>query len=111
MTGHNPCPPALVTLSGRSARARDPARPVADALLELLELGKRPSVARDQMVSPSSVDLEDSFVAGPEGDFGELALEGDEKLLGHPRRAEEPAAAGTVRDLDARHAERARATA
>src|SRR5258705_10441081 len=112
MTGRtwarSPASPSAVGVPQRAIR-RDP---VADALLELLELGKpalggtRPDGLAIQR------DLEDSFVAGPQGDFRELTLERREQLLRHPLRAEKPAPAGAVRDLDARHAgARQRATA
>jgi hypothetical protein len=82
--------------------------PVADALLQLLELGEASfGVPRPDRLAVD-VDLEDAFLARPERHLGELALEGDEKLLSHPRRAKEPAAARAVGDSDARHA---RATA
>src|SRR5688500_9752869 len=77
---------------------------VADELLELLELGKA-SLGRPRPDhGVVELDLEDAFSARSQGDLGQLTLEGDEELLGHPGRAEEPAASGAVRDPDAGHA-------
>src|SRR5829696_4794036 len=77
---------------------------ISNELLELLQLGK-PTLARarpDHLTVERH--LEDALISRTQRDFGELPLEGDEQLLRHPRRAQEPAAAGTVGDLDARHA-------
>src|SRR6476661_1028993 len=78
--------------------------PVAHALLELLQLRESAFGGAGPDGLAVEGDLEDAFVAGPERDFRELALERREELLRHPRRAEEPAAARAVCDLDARHA-------
>src|SRR5262245_55325882 len=76
-------------MTGRTSARRPPSRsavgvperafrrdPVADALLELLELGE-PALggARPDGLTVQG-DLEDSLVAGAQGDFGELPLEG-----------------------------------
>ena len=92
--------PGPIGVTERSLR-RDA---IADELLELLELRKAPLGCTRPYHRIVELDLEHPLRARTQRDLGELALESDEELLGHPRRAEKPAAFGAVRDPDAGHA-------
>jgi hypothetical protein len=78
--------------------------PIADELLQLLELGEPPAIGARPERDVVERDLEHSLVAGPQRHLGELALEGHEELLRHPGGAEQPPAAGAIGDADDGHA-------
>jgi hypothetical protein len=76
--------------------------PVAHELFELFDV--RESALRragpDQLIIHAH--LEDTTVAGSEGYFSQLLLEGREQLLRHPRPPQQPAALRAIGDEDAR---------
>src|SRR5262249_37780096 len=75
---------------------------VADAALELGQVGEAALLLARPDRLALGADLEHAAVAGHERDLAELGRERRQELLRHPSGAQEPPALGAVLDLDAR---------
>lgn len=75
---------------------------VADALLELLELGKAAfRLPRPDRLA-AEAHFEDPAGSGNQGDAGEFLIESGQQFLRHPAGAQKPAALRAILDLDSR---------
>src|SRR5512147_3097196 len=71
---------------------------IADALLELLRLRKAAFNRARPYDFLAQANLVDPFSTRPQRDLRQLLLEGDEQLLRHPGRAQQPATARAIGD-------------
>jgi hypothetical protein len=75
---------------------------IANELFEFLDLGEAPLACSGPYSVSFDSDLEHAANAWDQCEFADIGREGRQEFLSHPCGSEQPAALGTVLDLDSR---------